>query len=293
MTMLNSHVLMSGAQYFSVDSPINPYYNLDNTLDVDKAVQEHSTIRDMLGNAGVEITQVSAPTTSQDGVYTANWALIRGDKAVLSRLPNVRKPEETHAEAVLHDLGLTVIHIPDGYRFSGQGDALPYGDYLFCGQGYRADVAAQEFAADVLGYKRIQLQTVPELGKNGQPVINATSGWPDSFFYDIDLALSIIRLPEGNKKGIIAYCPEAFTAESQRILEDFDAAEKIIISLEEATKAFACNLVSTGQAVVMSSHAPKLAAELTAKGLEVVTPEITELVKGGGYIRCTTLSFNS
>lgn len=292
MVMLNSHVVMSNAQYFSVDSPINPYYLPGSELDVEKAIQEHSAIRDLLIEAGVEVTQVGAPTNSQDGVYTANWALIRGNKAVLARLPNVRKAEEAHAEAVLRDLGLEIIHVPGELRFSGQGDALPYSDYLFCGQGYRADLAAQEFAADALEYKRVQLQTVPELNQDDQPVTNAISGWPDSFFYDIDLALSIIRLPEGDKKGIIAYCPEAFTTESQRILEDFDAAEKIIVSLEEATEAFACNLISTGQTVIMSSHAPKLAAELTARGINIVTPEISELVKGGGYIRCTTLSFN-
>ena len=292
MTMLNSHVIMSNAKYFSVDAPINPYYNVGDQLDVAGAVREHTTIRDMMQRAGITVTQVDAPSDSQDGVYTANWALVRGKKAVLSRLPAVRQAEEAHAETVLQNLGIEVIHVPEGLRFSGQGDALPYGDYLFCGQGYRADEAAQAFAAEQLGFTRIQLQTVPEYDDSGHPVINSVSGWPDSFFYDIDLALAIIRPPTGDEKGIIAYCPEAFTPESQEILEQFDKAEKIKISLKEATEAFACNLVSTGETVIMSSNAPELANELTKRGLTVLSPEITELVKGGGYIRCTTLSLN-
>ena len=242
--------------------------------------------------AGITVTQVDAPSDSQDGVYTANWALVRGKKAVLSRLPAVRQAEEAHAETVLQNLGIEVVHVPEGLRFSGQGDALPYGDYLFCGQGYRADEAAQAFAAEQLGFTRIQLQTVPEYDESGHPVINSVSGWPDSFFYDIDLALAIIRPPTGDEKGIIAYCPEAFTPESQEILEQFDKAEKIKISLKEATEAFACNLVSTGETVIMSSNSPELTNELTKRGLKVLSPEITELVKGGGYIRCTTLSLN-
>src|SRR5690606_19587081 len=117
-------------------------------MDVEGAVREHSMIRDLLTEAGVTVTQVDAPKDSQDGVYTANWALIRGNKAVLSRLPDVRQTEEAHAAAILKDMGIEVIPTPEGLRFSGQGDALPYGNYLFCGQGYRADVEAQKFAAE-------------------------------------------------------------------------------------------------------------------------------------------------
>lgn len=290
--LFNTRVLMSDAANFSADEAINPYYYDDDVVNVAAATAEHDTIRDHLRSAGVEVIQVPSPTDSQDGVYTANWALVRGNKAVLASLPRVRQTEQAHAEKILQDLGIEVIHVPDGYKFSGQGDALPYGNYLFCGSGYRSDIEAQKFAAETLGYERIQLQTVPELDALKNPVTNVVSGWADSFFYDIDLALAIIKPPVDAQKGIIAYCPEAFMPESQKILAEFSDAEKIEISLEEAKQAFACNLVSTGETVVMSSKAPNFTAELTKRGLEVITPEITELAKGGGYIRCTTLSLN-
>ena len=279
---------MSDARHFSIAQPINPYYS-DEALDLARAQKDHDAIKATLEAAGIKVIQVPSPIHSQDGVYTANWALVREDTAVLSRLPNARKAEEAHAERILTDLGKKIIKIPGNLRFSGQGDALPFGDFLFCGRGYRADEAAQEFAANTLGYHRIQLETIPELNKNGKPVINKISGWPDSFFYDIDLCLSILRPPEKNKKGLIAYCPEAFTPESQAILEAFEA-EKIIIPLEEATVGFAANLVSTGSIVIMSDKAPKLAAAIKNHGFTILTPKITELVKGGGYIRCTTLT---
>ncbi len=286
---------MSDALNFSAEQAINPYY-FDSHTNTDVAQTEHDSIRKALESVGVTVMTVPSPVDSQDGVYTANWALVRGDKAIPARLPNVRKAEEAYAREQLLALGKEIIEVPEGLRFSGQGDALACGNYLFCGSGYRSDEAAQKFAAETLGYSRVQLRTVPQLDGDGRPVTNPISGWEDSFFYDIDLALSIIRHPSESHSGLIAYCPEAFTTESQATLTELSAPgkdiEAIIVSLEEAEKAFACNLVSTGEAVVMGDVAPHLKAELEARGLKVLTPHIQELSKGGGYIRCTTLSLD-
>jgi N-dimethylarginine dimethylaminohydrolase len=291
MPLINHTVLMSDAQHFSAEQAINPYYD-DQNVDLEKALAEHQAIQAALSSAGITIAVVPSPEDSQDGVYTANWALVRGDKAILARLPDVRRAEEAYAKQVLEQLGKQVVEVPKGLKFSGQGDALACGNYLFCGQGYRSDEAAQKFAAEQLGYERIQLQTIPELDADGHPMNNAVSGWPDSFYYDIDLALSIIKAPEGDKKGLIAFCPEAFTPESQKILAEFDGVDKIRVSPEEAVKAFASNLVSTGETVIMSAHAPLLRKSLESHGLRVLTPEVAELAKGGGYIRCTTLTID-
>ncbi len=282
---------MSNAHHFSVTSAINPYYS-SPTADSSAAQTEHNTIRQALEQAGVKVTRVDAPADSQDGVYTANWALVRGSQAILASLPNVRKAAEDPAQAILEKQGLTVTRVPEGLLFSGQGDALPCGDLLFCGKGYRSHEAAQAFAAEHLGYRRVQLQTLPQLDSTGQPVINAVSGLPDSYYYDIDLALAIIAPPTDNKEGIIAYCPEAFTEESRQILETFEEVDKIIVSEHEAREAFATNLVSTGQTVIMSADAPQLAADLQARGLEVIPVSAPELSKGGGFIRCISLSLN-
>ena len=69
--------------------------------------------------------------------------------------------------------------------------------------------------------------------------------------------------------------------------------DKIEVSIREARKHFACNLVSTGETVVMSAFAPHLKSELEKHGLKVVTPLVKELGKGGGYIRCTTLTLDN
>ena len=287
--MINRTVLMSDALNFSAEQAINPYYT-DAHTNTAKAQAEHNSIRQAFENAGIEVIKVPSPTASQDGVYTANWALVRGDKAILARLPDVRKSEEEWARQHLSALGLEVIDAPEGLKFSGQGDALACGNYLFCGKGYRSDEEAQTFAAKELGYTKIQLQTVPQRDEHGEPIINAVSGWADSFFYDIDLALSIIKAPTETEKGLIAYCPDAFTSDSRKFLEEFNEVDKIEVSLEDAQKAFACNLVSTGETVIMSANAPAFTEELEKRGLNVVTPYVSELAEGGGYIRCTSLT---
>ena len=291
MTRINRTILMSDTMHFSTEQAINPYYN-DQPVDLSKATSEHYSIAQDLSAAAITIIVVPSPDDSQDGVYTANWALVRGDTAILSSLPDVRKGEQSYAKQVLEHLGKTVITVPAGLKFSGQGDALACGNFLFCGKGYRSDEAAQAFAAEKLGYERIQLQTIPELDNDGIPINNAVSGWADSFFYDIDLALSIIKAPSGEEKGLIAYCPEAFMPESQRALAEFDGVDKIIVTFDEAVHAFACNLVSTDETVIMSAYAPQLKASLESYGLKVLTPEVAELAKGGGYIRCTTLTID-
>lgn len=285
MAKINQKVLMSGADHFSDHFAINAHMDARVPVSIEKAMAEHAEIRKALEEAGIEVIKVDPPANCQDGVYTANWALCRGDKAVMASLPNKRKGEEPYAEQCLRDLGKTIIKVPDSLHFSGQGDALPCGNYLFTGSFYRTDPAVHAFLADTLGYEVISLQTKPlrRFFGHGKAIINATTGWPDSYYYDIDLALAVIR------EDLIAWCPEAFMGDSAAKIRALPI-EKIEVSLKEAKKAFACNLVSTGETVVMSAFAPKLKAELEKRGLKTITPVVSELGKGGGYIRCTTLT---
>lgn len=291
MTYINKTVLMSDANHFSTKQPINPYYH-PVLVDYEKAKKEHQIIYELFIQAGIKVIKVPSPIDCQDGVYTANWALVRDKKAVLARLPNARKSEEDYAKKILEDLGKEVIIIPDQFKFSGQGDAITCGELLFCGSGYRSDIEAQDFVAKTLNYKKIQLRAIPETDNNDQPIINTSSGWPDSFFYDIDLAIATIKPPMNGKKGLIAYCPEAFDENSQKILEELNDVDKITVSIDEAMNGFATNLVSTGKTVIMSAHAPKLSEKLREYGMEVLLADITELSKGGGFIRCISLTLD-
>ena len=280
--MINQKLLVSGANFFADDYEINPYYN-KSKIDVKKAQQEHAEIVDCFKKAGIEIIQVAAPEHCQDGVYTANWALVKDGVAVMSRLPEARKEEEPYAKAQLEQLGYKCVEVPDNLLFSGQGDSLRCGNYLFAGSGYRSEPAAQAFAAKTLGLTLIQLHAKPQLNPDGTEHINPYTNHADSFWYDLDLAVAVID------DHTIAYCPEALDEASNRQLEALTDIDKIRVDFNECTDGFACNMVSTGKCAIMSNKAPKLQAELEARGITCFTPDVTELKKGGGYIRCVSL----
>lgn len=280
--MINQKLLVSGADYFTDDYKINPYYT-ETKINREKAIAEHAHIVECFREAGIEIIKVDPPKGCQDGVYTANWAIVKDGIAVMARLPEARKGEEAYARKKLEEQGIKTYLVPENYLYSGQGDSLRCGKYLFAGRGYRSDPEAQTFVADKLGLELIQVHANPQLNADGSIHINPATNHADSFWYDLDLAISIID------EHTIAYCPGALDEESNKKLEAIQDLDKIIVDYDECTKGFACNLVSTGKHVIMSANAPKLKSVLEARGLICITPEITELLKGGGYIRCISL----
>lgn len=293
---INRTVLMSGADYFTDADAINALYGKDPVNRTD-AIIEHRHIEEALIAAGVNVKKVAAPPNCQDGVYTANWALIHNGKALMSRLPNLRRPEEPHALQAVKELGLEVHILPDDVeRFSGQGDALPCGDIVFTQSPFRTTTSAHPYIKDILGFREVvTLQTKPERWWHGigPAKTNKLTGWPDSPTYDIDLAIAILKWPSEGQKGLIAWCPSVFKRSSRKIMRAFDEVDKIEVSWHEAMKAFALNLVSTGETVVMNSGAPKFEAAMEAHGLNVKTLDLPELRKGGGSIRCSTLTLDN
>jgi N-dimethylarginine dimethylaminohydrolase len=294
--LINQTVLMSGADYFGDDDAINDLMDAKVPVDVAKARAEHSLIKSSLEQAGVTVRTVAPPADCQDGVYTANWALVRGRRALMSRLPKQRQPEEAYAREVVKKQGLTPVILPtEVARFSGQGDALPCGDVLFTQSPYRTTLDAHAHIKELLGFREvISLRTKPaRIFVYGPARVNRLTGLPDSPTYDIDLALAVLKFPGHGQKGLIAYCPAVFERASRRLLRGRDDFDKIEVSRRECLKAFALNLVSTGQTVVMNAGAPRFQAALEAHGLKTVALDLPELKKGGGSIRCSTLTLDN
>ncbi len=294
---------MTGAEYFDDGDAINVLMDSSIPVDVEAAIAEHATIQKALETAGITVRKIATPPKLQDAVYTANWALVRGGKALMSRLPNTRQPEEDYALQAIKDAGLKPLILPpEVERFSGQGDALPCGDIVFTQSPFRTTTAAHKYLKDWMGFEQvISLKTKParRLWGYGPAKVNEITGWPDSPTYDIDLAIAILKWPERDtsgkqtQKGLIAWCPAVFKRASRKFMRQFDDVEKIEVSRREAMSAYALNMVSTGETVIMNAGAPLFAAELEAHGLKVITLDLPELRKGGGSIRCSTLTLDN
>ena len=201
----------------------------------------------------------------------------------MARLPEARKAEESYAREQLEKLGIKTLLAPGNHLYSGQGDSLICGKYLFGGRGYRSDPESQQFAAETFGLELVQVHAKPQLNPDGTEHINPFTNHADSFWYDLDLAISVID------EHTIAYCPKALDEEYNQKIDAITDLDKIKVDFDECTKGFADNLVSTGKHVIMSNKAPKLQAELEKRGLICLTPDVTELKEGGGYIRCVSL----
>lgn len=289
---MNRRVLMTNADHFSVKE-LNMYSHEEIQPNRELARAEHEMVKVALEEAGIEVVQFPSPVNCQDGIYTANWAYCGPDNtAVMSRLPNVRQGEEAYARNVLRSLGKKVL-VPKWQRYSGQGDTLVCGDKLFLGSGYRSDHEMQKVLTDTYKFRRsprpydiVPIQTIPALDDDGLLLRNKVSNWPDSKFYDIDLAMGVVD------DQTIAWCPEAFTPESQDRIFDLDV-NQILVSRQEAEEAFACNFISTGRHVVMGTGASELQEAIQRQGLTTTALKIHELIKGGGFIRCIALTLDN
>ncbi|MCK8675986.1 MULTISPECIES: arginine deiminase-related protein [Streptomyces] len=262
---MNSELLVSDASHFRVDYQINPYMDPTVQPDTEAALAEHQAIVAAHLAAGRKIQYVPSAPECPDMVFTANAAVIRGEVAVLGNPPRERKTEIPYFRAWLEDHRYEIVEAP--YAFSGQGDALACGDLLLAAYGQRTDGRMLPLLADELGYEVVPLRTAGER------------------WYDLDLAVGVIS------PDTLAYCPEALDAPSLRTLRGL-GLELIRVAPEEAAR-FALNLVSDGATVTMTQGAPRLAAELRERGLEVVELDTTELAKGGGGIRCTALALDN
>ncbi|MFI6726000.1 arginine deiminase-related protein [Streptomyces sp. R-74717] len=262
---MNSELLVSDASHFRVDYEINPYMDTTIQPDTEATLAEHQAIVAAHLAAGRKVEYLPSAPQCPDMVFTANAAVVRGDRAVLGCPPPQRKAEIPYFQEWLADRGFEVIEAP--YAFSGQGDALACGDLLLTGYGQRTDERMLGVLARELNYEVVPLRTV-------------SPRW-----YDLDLAVGVIA------PDTLAYCPQALDTLSLRTLRGL-GVELIEVSAEEAAR-FALNLVSDGTTVTMAQGAPRLAATLRDRGLKVVELHTTQLAKGGGGIRCTALTLDN
>jgi N-dimethylarginine dimethylaminohydrolase len=282
---------MTDTAYMGV-AGINPYENVEHAPDKMAAGQQLLTIQDALKKAGITVIRRPSPAGQQDAVYTANWAVTWKGRAIMSKLPDARAGEEAAAEQYLKDLRFDTRR--PGEIFSGQGDTLIFNDSeAIVGNGYRTKITTELLDQFTwLGINPVIVKTKPRrLFGWLWALRNPVTGLPDSFYYDIDLAVAVIA------PNVLAVCWAALTRSGRRTMRTLQrrADNKVIIipvSKDEALRGFACNLVSTGRTVIMPDGAPKLAARLGKLGYDVVPVNIDQFRLTGGGVRCVTLTLN-
>lgn len=263
------HFAMTPPHHFAVEYAINPWMDTSVPVDVDLAVRQWETLRRTYLDLGHTVDLVAPVAGLPDMVYAANGGLLVNDRAVVANFTFPQRAAEADAYAAWMTRA--------GYRpertkhhNEGQGDLLVAGPMVLAGYGFRTDRRAHDEVAAVTGLPVISLELV------------------DPRFYHLDTALTV--LSDGPDPAI-AYYPPAFAEPALARLRDLfpDAIE---VASADAF-VLGLNAVSDGRHVVLPAGATGFADQLRAAGFEPIGVDLSELLKGGGSVKCCTLEVYS
>ena len=249
---------------FGIEYEINPWMDRTHPANHELAVQQWELLHGILVGLGATIELVAPQAGLPDLVFTANAALIRGGRAVLSRFRHPqRQGEEKFFAATLEQLGLEVVRLPNDEYFEGAGDALFCGESLFAGYRIRSMARSLQHVATLLDVQIMPLELV------------------DQRFYHLDTCFCPLNPTQ------TIWFPEAFDAYGQQVIR---ANIPNLIDLSEAEAiCFAANAVVIGRHVVTNTGCPQLHARLREQNFEPIETPLSEFVKAGGSAKCLTL----
>lgn len=267
--------LMCRPEHFTVSYSINPWMVPANPTDTDLAVRQWQTLYDAYVALGHEVLLIDPVPGLPDMVYTANGGFtIDG----IAYGPRFRFAERAGEEGPFMDWfaanGFDVVEPVETNE--GEGDFLLVGDVILAGTGFRSTGDSHREVGEVFGRDVISLTLT------------------DPRFYHLDTAIAVldpVQGPGAVEHANIAYLPNAFDAASQAVLaERFPDA--IHVSDEDGA-VFGLNAASDGLHVFISPRATGFAAQLRERGYEPVPLDLSELLLGGGGIKCCTLELRT
>jgi N-dimethylarginine dimethylaminohydrolase len=253
---------MTPPTYFAVEYAINPWMDTSTPVDVGVAeVQWEGLYRTYL-RLGHHVDVIEPVSGLPDMVYAANGGLIARDIAIVAKFRFAERAGESRAYA---DWMSSLGYRPVSTRYvnEGQGDLLMVGEMVLAGYGFRTDRRAHAEISAALAVPVVSLELV------------------DPRFYHLDTALAVLD------DHTIAYYPPAFSPAAQDQLHAL-FPDAIVVGSADAF-VLGLNVVSDGLHVVLPSAATGFAAQLREAGFEPVGVDLSELLKGGGSVKCCTL----
>jgi N-dimethylarginine dimethylaminohydrolase len=265
-TPFTRHYAMTPPTFFAVEYAINPWMDTSTFVDTHVAMNQWESLRQIYKELGHTVELVEPVAGLPDMVYAANGGLVVDGKAVVARFAYPQRAGESAAYAEwMSRHGFRPVETR--YVNEGQGDLLVVGSIVLAGYGFRTDRRAHDEIAAAVEMPVVSLELV------------------DPRFYHLDTALAVLD------DTTIAYFPQAFSDESRaRLLELFPDAIEVAASDAEV---LGLNAVSDGLHVVHPAAATGFAGQLADAGFIPIGVDLSELLKGGGSIKCCTLEVYS
>lgn len=258
--------LMCRPTHFDVVYSINPWMDPAVPTSDHRSLSQWKTLHDVFVELGHEVDLVEPEPGLPDMVYSANGALVIGDKALVARFRHEQRVGESAAYLEWFRIhGFTDVRQATHLN-EGEGDLLLVGSRILAGSGFRSERRAHREVAEFFGL----------------PVVGLTLVNPR--YYHLDTALAVLNEQE------VMYYPPAFDAASLEVLETL-YPDAIQASATDA-RVFGLNAVSDGTHVVLPEQAVRLADQLRERGFTPVGVDLSELLKGGGGVKCCTLTLH-
>jgi N-dimethylarginine dimethylaminohydrolase len=255
-------VLMCRPEHFTVSYRINPWMHPEDPTDTSLAVRQWEELYRIYLDLGFDVELIDPIAGLPDMVYAANGGFTLDGIAYGARFQyDERGPEGPAYMDWFRSHGFEVAE-PVSIN-EGEGDFLLVGDRILAGTGFRSDAGSHDELRRIYGREVVTLKLV------------------DPSFYHLDTAIAV--LDDSN----IAYLPKAFDEASGEIIRSL-YPDAVIVNDDDAA-VLGLNSFSDGKNVVIASRAVGFEASLRERGYTPIGVDLSELLLGGGGVKCCTL----
>jgi N-dimethylarginine dimethylaminohydrolase len=266
-------VLMCRPDYFTVSYRINPWMHPEDPTDTSLAVKQWQVLYQTYVDLGFDVHLVDPIEGLPDMVYAANGGFVLDNIAYGASFTYPERQPEGPAYMDWFAANGYDVREPANVN-EGEGDFLLVGDVILAGMGFRSASKSHEELAEIFG----------------RPVITLNLVNPS--FYHLDTAIAVLDpSPAAGERANIAYLPSAFDEVSLAILRE-RYPDAIIVNEEDAA-VLGLNSYSDGYNIVIAARAKDFERQLRARGYNPIGVDLSELLLGGGGVKCCTLELRS
>lgn len=256
--------LMCSPRYFDVSYEINAWMDTSVPVDQERAIKQWEALKSAYMQAGHTVHELAPVEGLNDMVFAANGAFSVDGKVYGASFKYAQRADEARHHRDWYERNNWGLFTPPTHINEGEGDFtyVPGKALILAGYGFRTSIEAHAEAQDILQRPVISLHLV------------------DERFYHLDVALFV--LDDSN----VCYFPAAFSEGSREVLEQL--FPNALIAGEEDALSFGLNAVSDGENVFLPLESSGLAKAVVERGFNAIPIDLSELLKGGGSVKCCT-----
>ena len=261
-------ILMCRPDFFTVAYRINPWMHPEAPTDTSLAVTQWEVLYQTYLDLGFDVQLIDPIAGLPDMVYAANGGFVLDGIAYGAKFTYPERQPE--GPAYMEWFAANGFEVSEPVEINeGEGDFLLVGDVILAGTGFRTDTSSHRELASIFGREVITLN-----------LINPS-------FYHLDTAIAVLDPETADGSNNIAYLESAFDEPSLAILRK-RYPDAILVSEEDAA-ILGLNSYSDGYNVVIASRATGFEKQLRERGYNPIGVDLSELLLGGGGVKCCTL----